>query len=98
VKLAMGAGSGGGISGISTSGVTLRGFAGFALRAGLGARRGLAARLAVGFARLGFALRALVRFAFPAFEVFRPAFRDAFAMTAYATGGSGRRQPRRGGA
>ena len=80
MKLAIGAGSGGGISGISTTGGGA--FLGFATtEPAAGLRRALAARAG----GRGFALRALVRFAFAA--VFRPDFRDgrAFDMGAYAT-------------
>ena len=87
----MGAGRGGGISGISTTGAGFR-----ALGAGGGAAlRALATR--TGFARRAFAARGLARLLLAAFPDLRPDFPDerAFAMTAYATGGSGRRQPRR---
>jgi hypothetical protein len=93
VKLAIGAGSGGGISGISTGGGGgLRSLTAFGAA---GLRRAFAAPPA-GFARLAFALRALLAFAFPALA-FWPDFRDAraFAMDAYATVGRARRQPRR---
>ena len=51
-----------------------------------------------GFDRRAFATVALPRFTFAAFPALRPDFRDecAFAMTAYATVGGRRRQPRRG--
>jgi hypothetical protein len=67
VKLAIGAGSGGGISGISTGGGALRSLLGLIATAGL--RRTLAAVL-TGFGRLAFALRALPAFAFPTLRAF----------------------------
>src|SRR5215831_11673989 len=77
----MGAGSGGGISGTSITGAGLRAFTPIG-RAGF---------------RPGFADRALLRFTLPAFRAFPPDLRAgrAFAMTAYATVGGLRRQPRR---
>src|SRR5262252_2151415 len=86
----MGAGSGGGISGTSITGAGLRAFtpaAGFRAFAAIGR---------AGF-RPGFADRALLRFTLPAFRAFPPDLRAgrAFAMTAYATVGGLRRQPRR---
>jgi len=87
----MGAGRGGGISGISTTGAAaFRGFgAAFTASAGF---RALGAP-PVGFARRAFAVRALLGFAFRAF---RTGFRDGrvFAMAAYATVARVRRQPR----
>ena len=93
----MGAGRGGGISGISTTGTTFRGFVAFAFTAGAGFRRALAALGRAGFERRALALRAPFRFAFPVLPALRPDFCDAraFAMTAYATVGRVRRQPRR---
>jgi hypothetical protein len=97
VKLAMGAGRGGGISGISITGAGFRGFAVVGLAARAAGFRALAGLRRTGFARRAFAPRAPLRFAFPALRAFRPDFRDAraFAMTAYATVGRVRRQPRR---
>lgn len=94
MKLAIGAGRGGGISGISTGGGSFRSRLTFTLA--IGFRRALAAPLS-GFARLAFAaLRGLLAFAFPALWVLAlpPDFRDerAFAMDAYATVGRPRRQ------
>ena len=88
----MGAGSGGGISGISTGGGGA--FFGFAA---IGRGSGLRPALATGVGRLGFTLGALLRFAFAA--VFRPGFRDgrAFDMRAYATVVGVGRQPLRPG-
>ena len=94
MKLAIGAGRGGGISGISTTGGAFRSRAGLLGTTGL---RRVFAATRIGFARLAFALRALLAFAFPTFWALRPDFRDerAFDMDAYATGGRARRQPRR---
>ena len=93
MKLAIGAGRGGGISGISTGGGAFRSLV--TLLPTTGFRRAFAA-LRTGFARLAFALRALLAFAFPALWVLAlgPDFRDtrAFAMDAYATVGRARRQ------
>jgi len=66
VKLAIGAGRGGGISGISTGG---GGFRSLTACGAAGLRRAFAAPPA-GFARLAFALRALPAFAFPALRAF----------------------------
>src|SRR4051812_10421219 len=93
----MGAGRGGGTSGISTTGSGLRGLEMMILGALAAAiLRAFTGR--VGFARRAFATGALPRFTFVAFSAFRPAFLDecAFAMTAYATVGARRRQQRRG--
>src|SRR6476620_5266733 len=86
----MGAGSGGGISGISTTtGTTLRGFT-----AGADFRGAALTALRTGFACRTFATRALADFALTGLPALRPDFRDAcaFAMTAYATVGRARRQ------
>ena len=94
----MGAGSGGGISGISTTGASFTGFTTFAsFETTTGFRSGLAA-LRTGFGRRAFAPRALLGFAFAGLRALWPDFRDAraFAMTAYATVGRGRRQRRNG--
>ena len=94
MKLAIGAGSGGGISGISTGGGAFRSLTAFSTAAGFPLAFG---RARAAFARLAFALRALPAFAFPTFRALEPDFRDerAFAMDAYATVGRARRQPPR---
>ena len=83
MKLAIGAGSGGGISGTSTTGAGFRGRTAAAGFLALGALR------RAGF----FGLRTLLRFAFAAFPADFRAER-AFAMTAYATVARLRRQPK----
>ena len=96
----MGAGSGGGTSGISITGAGLRGFGMIFTTVGAAAFGVLAFRAfagRAGFARRAFATVGLPRFTFAAFPAFRPDFWDerAFTMTAYATVGRRRRQPRR---
>jgi hypothetical protein len=95
VKLAIGWGRGGGVSGISTTGAAFRAFTGFAARAS--GFRPAFALLPAGFERRAFACRAPLRFALPALRTLPTDFRDAraFAMTAYATVGRVCRQPRR---
>lgn len=92
----MGAGRGGGISGISTIGAILRGFGAFTgAFTAIAGFRALTAPPA-GFARRAFAGLALRGFALGA--AFRTGFRDGrvFAMAAYATVARVRRQPRCG--
>jgi len=91
VKLAIGAGRGGGISGISTTG------AGFRSRTIVGDTfRVLAGIGPAGFTRRAFALAVLRGFAFAAWPALPPDFCAArdFAMDAYATGAGPRRQHR----
>jgi len=94
----MGAGSGGGISGISGSGATFRGFTALMAATGLPSTFVPLGFVPLGFARRGFAARALRGFAFAGLRALAlpPDFRDAraFAMDAYATVGGVRRQRR----
>jgi hypothetical protein len=88
VKLAIGLGKGGGISGISGSGGAFRTMGAFGA--------GFRAAFARATGRRALAALALLLL-FAALPDLPPDFPEerAFAMTAYATGGSRRRQPRR---
>ena len=90
----MGCGRGGGVSGISTTGATFRTFVGLAAACTAGLRAFVA--LCAAFGRRALARCAPLRFALPALWALPADFRDAraFAMTAYATVGRVRRQPR----